>query len=487
MASQTRKITLDTAALVFGRMVGFVLGLIRLNYLARLLGVANFGVLNFATYFTSLFGSLFDLGLSQLLTREIARDVSRSRELLGRVLLLKLVITATASLLVTAIAFAAGFTGETLTAVLLTTVALAVNQLAATFLSALQAHRRMALVSAANIINDAVLSAAIILVLPGSPLVTTALVITAAISLLNLTLLVAVYRRLVGTPIIRADMKAARMFLREGIPIAVASLGISVYTFVGPTILKFTRGEAEVGLFSSGFKVITILSIIPTALTQVLFPIYSEFFAHTREKLEKALADSLRVITLVSIPLAAGALIVGNDLFRLLYTEEYLPGVIVMQVILLGNVLGFMDWVLYAFLLSGNRQAFLMRLSLAAGVGAALLSLILVPRYGYLALPFLTAGIETLLFVIQIVYVRSIGYRRLWLRSLWRPVAAALVMAGTLLLLGSLPVLARILLGAAVYGVALYAVRGLGEQERAILQGLISRASPGKIPGQRSE
>ena len=63
MASQTRKITLDTAALVFGRAVGFVLGLIRLNYLARLLGVANFGVLNFATYFTSLFASLFDLGL----------------------------------------------------------------------------------------------------------------------------------------------------------------------------------------------------------------------------------------------------------------------------------------------------------------------------------------------------------------------------------------------------------------------------------------
>ena len=80
-----------------------------------------------------------------------------------------------------------------------------------------------------------------------------------------------------------------------------------------------------------------ILSIIPTAFTQVLFPVFAEFFAHAREKLEKALADSLRVITLISIPLAAGALVVGNDLFRLLYTEEYLPGVIVMQVILFGE------------------------------------------------------------------------------------------------------------------------------------------------------
>jgi len=465
---------------MFGRAVGFVLGLIRLNYLARLLGVVNFGVLNFATYFTSLFASLFDLGLSQLLTREIARDLSRSRELLGRVLLLKLGITVAAGVLVVAGVLVSGFTGETLTAVLLTTVALAVNQLAATFLSALQAHRRMALVSAANIINDAVLSGAIIFVLPGIPKVTTALVITAAISVLNLTLLFVVYRKLVGVPIISADLDAAKMLLREGVPIALASLGISTYTFVGPTILKFTRGEAEVGLFSAGFKVITILSIIPTAFTQVLFPIYSEFFAHAREKLEKGLADSLRVITLISMPLAAGALIVGSDLFRLLYTEEYLPGVIVMQVILLGNVLGFMDWVLYAFLLSSNRQAFLMRLSLGVGVGAALLSMALVPQYGYLALPFLTAGIEALLFVIQILYVRHIGYRQLWLRSLWRPAVAALVMAGTLLLLGPLPLLARIPLGAAIYSVTLYAVRGLGEQERAILRGLISRVSPGR-------
>jgi O-antigen/teichoic acid export membrane protein len=480
MASQTKKITLDAAALVFGRGVGFVLGLIRLNYLARLLGVSSFGLLNFATYFTSLFVSLFDLGLAQLLTREISRDLSRSRELLGRVLVLKLGTSALASMLVIAVALLAGFTGETLTAVLLTTLALAINQLAAAFLSALQAHRRMALVSAANIINDAVLSAAIILVLPGHPHVTAALIITAAISVVNLTLLFVVCNRLIGMPVIRADIRAAETLLREGIPIALASLGISIYTFVGPTILKFTRSESEVGLFSAGYKVIMILSIIPTAFTQVLFPVFSEFFAHTREKLEKALADSLRVITLISIPLAAGALIVGNDLFRLLYTEEYLPGVIVMQVILFGNVLGFMDWILYSFLLASNRQAFLMRLSLGVGLCAGLLSLILVPQYGYLALPFLTAGIETILFVVQILYVRHIGYRRLWLRSLWRPAAAALVMAATLLLLGSIPLLARIPLGAAIYIAALYAFRGLGEQERAVLRGLITRVSPGR-------
>ena len=475
MASQTRKITLDTAALVFGRAVGFVLGLIRLNYLARLLGVVNFGVLNFATYFTSLFASLFDLGLSQLLTREIARDLARSRELLGRVLTLKLGITLVASALVLAAAHVSGLRGETLTAVLLTTVALAMNQIGLAFLSALQAHRRMAIVSAANIVNDAVLSAAIILLLPDSPHVTTALIITACIAALNIILLFSVYRTLVGVPIMRTDLKAAKLLLREGAPLAVSALGVALYTFAGPTILKYARGESELGFFSSAYKLIAILTIIPAAFTQVVFPVFSDFFAHAREKMEKALADSLRVISLVSMPLAAGALIVGGDLFRLLYTEEYLPGVMVFQIILLGNVFGFMDWILYAFLLAVDRQRFLMRLSLFTGIAAVAVSIIVIPSYGFRSIPFLVASVEIMLFFFQILYIRRLGYRRLFLRRLVRPALAAATMALLLSFTSPLHILAAVPLGAVCYAVLLVLIGALGEQERQILRAVSAR------------
>ncbi|MEK9135542.1 MAG: oligosaccharide flippase family protein, partial [Bacteroidota bacterium] len=136
MASQTKKITLDTAALFFGRAVGLLLGIVRLNYLATYLGVANFGILNFATYFTALFQSLFDLGMAQLITREIARDPSRSGELLGRAVVLKMMIVVAASLLVGSVTIVSGFDAVTNWAVLLTTVALAINGISMVFLSA---------------------------------------------------------------------------------------------------------------------------------------------------------------------------------------------------------------------------------------------------------------------------------------------------------------------------------------------------------------
>lgn len=482
MASQTRKITLDTAALIFGRGVGFLLGLVRLNYLARLLGVSNFGLLNFATYFTSLFAFLFDIGLSQLLTREIARDPLRSRQMLGQVLVLKLGIAVLAFALVVTVALLSGFEGDTFTAILLTTIALAVNQIGASFLAALQAHRKMALVSASNIVNDAVLSAAIILLLPGSPKVATALSLTAVIALLNLTLLFLVYVRIAGMPILRSDISTSRALLREGIPIALSALGISLYTFIGPTVLKYTRGEAEVGLFSSGYKLIMILTAIPSAFTQVLFPIFSEFFAHAKEKLEKSLTDALRVISLVSLPIAAGTLVVGNDLFRHLYTEEYLPGVFVLQVILLSNVFGHMAWILYSFLLAVDRQRFLVWLTLINGCAAALLSLIVVPAFGYRSLPLLTAVVDVSLFVCQIVYVRRLGYRSLHLRQLVRPAAAAGAMAAVLSLVSPMNLFVAVAFGALLYGLGLLLVGALGDQERQILRAVSARIVPRRDP-----
>jgi O-antigen/teichoic acid export membrane protein len=425
-----------------------------------------------------LFASLFDLGLSQLLTREIARDLTRSREMLGQVLTLKLGITVVASALVMLAAGASGLEGETLTAVLLTTIAMAMNQIGLSFLSALQAHRRMAIVSAANIVNDAVLSAAVILLLPGSPTVTTALIITAVISVLNILLLFAAYRHFVGTPRLHTDWQTARMLLREGSPLAVSAFGIALYTFAAPTILRYSRGESELGLFSAGYKLISILTIIPTAFTQVALPIFSDFFARAKEKLEKALADSLRVISLVSLPLAAGGLVVGEGIFRLLYPAEYLPGLVVFQIILVANVFGFMNWILYSFLLSVDRQRFLMALSVLTGLGALAAGLMIIPRFGYRSIPLLVLCVELVLFFSQIAHVRTLAYRRLSLRQLLRPAAAAAAMAILLSAGAPLHVLAAIPLGAICYSLLLVVVGGLGDQERQILRAVSSRFFP---------
>ncbi|MBI4548511.1 MAG: flippase [Ignavibacteriae bacterium] len=476
MPTQTKKITLDTAALFFGKVVGLLLGIVRLNFLARYLGVAGFGILNFATYFCSLFQVLFDFGISQLLTRELARDLSRSRELVGKTVLLKIIIVFISSLLLGIIALTSHFDRVTNWAILLTTLAFAINGISMVFLSAYQAHRKMVLVSITTMMNDLLVSIAIILLIAQFPYVVTALIITALVSFLNLGILFVVYIRLVGMPVMRIDTSLWKALVKESAPIAVSSIGISAYMFAGPTILKYTRGDVEVGVFSSAYKLISILTLIPTAVTQVLYPIFSDFYINAKEKLEKALADSLRVMCLISIPFAVGTVLLAPRIFDVLYPQEFRAGIVVLQVMILAIVTGYMNWIFSSFLLAINEQVFSMRLSLATGVTVFLVSFVLIPRFGLMALPFIAIAAEFILFFPQLWHIGNKGFHSFHITFLTKPLLASLAMAIMLFMIRNLTVFVLIPIGIATYGVSIYVAKGLGEQERSLLRGIYKRA-----------
>ncbi|HCV44265.1 MAG TPA: hypothetical protein DGH68_12325 [Bacteroidetes bacterium] len=475
MASQTRKITLDTAALFFGRAVGLLLGIVRLNYLATYLGVASFGILNFATYFTALFQSLFDLGMSQLMTREISRDPSRSGELLGKAVVLKLLIVCIASILVGCVTLISGFDRVTNWAVLLTTVALAINGVSTMFLSSFQAHRKMITVSIANIANDVIVSVAVILMIPNFPSVITALVLTVVVSLINLGILIRVYYQSVGRPNYQANRESWRLMLKEGTPMAVSALGISTYTFIGPTVLKYTRGETEVGLYSAGYKLISILTLIPVTFTQVVYPIFADFYANAPQKLGKALRDALRVMSLISFPLAVGTFILAPKIISTLYPGEFSGAAVVLQLIILGNALGYLSQILYSFLLALNKQTACMIDLLSVAIAVTIGSLVFVPTFGYEAVALIFMLTDIALFLSLFYLTFRTGHHVGQFSAFVRILVAALVMGGVLLLVRDWYPVLSIPIGCCVYAAMLFALRVFGDQETELLNKLIIR------------
>jgi hypothetical protein len=116
-----------------------------------------------------------------------------------------------------------------------------------------------------------------------------------------------------------------------------------------------------------------------------------------------------------------------------------------------------------------------MWLSLLTGIGTLAVSLVVIPTWGFRSIPFLVAGVEIMLFLFQILYVRRLGYRRLFLRRLVRPALAAAAMALLLSFASPLHVLAAVPLGAVCYAVLLVVLGALGEQERQILRAVSAR------------
>jgi O-antigen/teichoic acid export membrane protein len=475
MPSETKKITFDTAALFFGKVVGVILGVVRLNYLAVYLGVANFGILNFALSYVSLFQVLFDFGLTQLLARDLSRDLTQSPTVVGKTIIFKIIIVIIASLIIISGGLFSSFEYVTFWAIFLSTVSFAINGISMVFLGALQAHRMMKFISLYYILNDLLLSILVILLIAKSPYVVTILMLTVVVCLINLLILYFIYRQKIGIPRLIIDLPFWKTILKGSTPIALSSLGISMYTFIGPTILKYVRTDSEVGIFWSGYKIISILTLIPMSFSQVVYPLFSRFYVQAKEKLEKALADSLRVMVLIAVPFAFCIILTAQDVFKLVYTPAYYGGIIVLRIAIVGNVFGYMDWILYTYILAINRQRYLMVQSIMAGIMAIIMSILFIPAGGYIALPVIQLTIELALFISQIFYLNHLGNNSFSLRLFIKPLISSVIGLLFLFAFSDINLFIKVPIFMLLYFSFMLIFKGFGDQEKETIQSAIGK------------
>ena len=104
MGSTGKKIISNSTILLFSLVTARLLRFVLVVFAARILGDANYGKFAFAIAFTSLFLILYDMGLHQLLVRELARKPEMVSQYISNTLAIKLVLTVVTTGLIVLIA-----------------------------------------------------------------------------------------------------------------------------------------------------------------------------------------------------------------------------------------------------------------------------------------------------------------------------------------------------------------------------------------------
>jgi O-antigen/teichoic acid export membrane protein len=103
------------------------------------------------------------------------------------------------------------------------------------------------------------------------------------------------------------------------------------------------------------------------------------------------------------------------------------------------------------------------------------LNLLIVPRFGFIGAAVMTVVTEAVL-VGQYVWLLRTQMRDIqWGRALMRPLLAALLMGGAVVLLRDLPLLLNVAIGALIYGGLLLVFGVLGKDEVRFVRGLRQR------------
>jgi O-antigen/teichoic acid export membrane protein len=200
----------------------------------------------------------------------------------------------------------------------------------------------------------------------------------------------------------------------------------------------------------------------------------SRYADSARDSLNRAYVLSLRLLLLLSVPIAAGTPFIAEELIRLLGGDQFLPhSVIALQIVIFFFPVSCINQVSQYVLIALDEQRFLTR-AFAIGVSFNLIgNLIMIPLASYQGAAVITVLSEVALLIPFYYCLRKHLPPLPWVSLLWRPAVASLCMAATLWLTSAFSPLVQVPLAAAVYALLLVATGAFKDQDMAALRELM--------------
>ncbi|MCI0616148.1 oligosaccharide flippase family protein [bacterium] len=380
----SQRVAKTTVVVLIGQILSLAANLGVTVLLARYLGERGFGLFSYGIVVVSFFAVIADFGMKPIVVREISRQPEKTGAILGNAILLKLVLCFIAIVLTLAAITTLGFSLELkITLVLLTGTFIISSKTAGLRLlleSTFHARLRMEIP-----IMFQTLDALVLIVL-------TALLIERKASLL---MLVAAYvlSNVPGfflslawlwktvKPSFRVDKNLCRMLLQESLPLLFYTIIMTLYGQLDVILIEAMQGQEFVGLYAAAFRLVSPLLFIPTAVVTSLYPLMSQYGTKSQENLEKICVAGIKILAVIGLPLALGAMIKADQVFLFIYPRNFAPAIDAFKLLMWAQFFVFLNFFFESFNTSINKQKVNFRVALLMALMNLGLGLVLIPQW----------------------------------------------------------------------------------------------------------
>src|SRR5262245_45710168 len=455
--------------LSIGDLLAKIFSFLAFVYLARVLGVEDYGTLEFARaalVYVLLFG---DLGLELWATRQAARNADLAM-LAGRVIPLRALLACVTFLALLGLLAILPTWGRAKTLVLIFAVMLVVQAMSLRWV--FMGVRQMRQVALALVLAQSLFLAGTLLTVRGPADLYTVAVVYVLAELAAVGWLLWAFSRYCGGLYFRFTLRGAGAAVWAALPLGAAS-GLALMSFnFDSLLLGMLQGPVAVGLYGVAYKPVTVLLALPVTYFGGLFPVLSRTWADGPIAFDSVVRRSLLLAAAFAVPVGVGGTFVAAPVIDLLFGARFAAAVPALQILIWSAVLVMLRGTLRQGLnAAGHAIVDLRCAGLATGLNV-LLNLAVIPMWGFMG-----AAVATLASEIVWVTAATSAFKRhvvavpMW-GVLMRPLAAGAVMMVTMVASSSLPWPARLVLGVAVYSVVLFvlgggrAVVGLWAEER---------------------
>lgn len=321
--STVRATVTGFVALGAATLLAQVINFVALTAISRRLGPEGLGAFTFAVNLVGYFAIPANFGVTTLAIRDIARDPDRARHVAGEVLALQtlLCVLPYAALVALAPVLAPDAASEKL----LPVVGLVFIVEAFALQWVLFARQRYTAVAVSRVVGAVVFAVLVFTLLDdgAEPLTLGWFHILGGVAT-GLVTVVAVLR-IVRLPHLRVPPRRLLTRFRAGIALGISAVMISVYSTIGSVMLGYLEDTATVGQYAVAYRLPLAIIAFAGLWSSVIYPHFSTVFARSTIELREQLGWFTSLALVASLPLLAGAIVVGPDLMPRLFGAEYEP------------------------------------------------------------------------------------------------------------------------------------------------------------------
>ena len=446
-------------------------------YIARKLGDEDFGKLSFAYSFAGICFIAADFGLSTILIRNVSRQKELTKEYVGNILALKIVLSLICISVIGISILFTDYPADVITILMIFGGVMFFKALVDFFCAVLNAHERMDIEALIKGANHA------ILFLSGTVVLTVGCGLS---GLANVFLIVYLISSIIGFYMVYVIIVEIRPYLnlsfwkqilRESLPLALTVVFTVIYFKIDIVMLSLIRGDnSEIGWYAAAMRLIELVGVLPALIVSALFPIVSSLYKESIDSLRNVFKASFRYLLAIALPIAVGTLLLSDRLIYIIYGKEYFKTIPALKILAIALIFIFVNYILMNILVAVNRQKTNAIMAGTCVLVNIALNLCLIPHYGYLGAGTATVVTEIVLFAFGLYYVAKYVCKVNVITMLVRPLVSVVIMgAFIVVVIAKLHLVLIIFLSALIYFSCLLLFRFLTKDDKVILLQLIRK------------
>jgi O-antigen/teichoic acid export membrane protein len=480
------RITKNTTYLTLAFIGQKILALFYFIIIARVIGAEDLGKYAFALSIASLFGVFADLGLSQTLIREMAKNKDASQKYFSAAFAAKLILSIVAYAAIALAINLLGYPALVCKMVYLSGVVMVLDSFTLANWGVFRSRQILKYESWNLIINQVILLfagfAALFFKL-GLLYLVAALICASLWSVIFSSVLV----------VKKAGLKFSPKFNRPvlktlfGISVAFALISIfsRIYGYLDSILLSYLAGDKALGYYSAAYKLPAALVFIPSALSAAIFPAFSETFAVNNprhgvasERLGQLFQRAMAALMLIAVPIGIGIAGVSREIVLKFYGAQYLPGVEALKILAMATIFVFLNYPIGALFNACDRQKLNAALYGMTMCVNAILNFILIPRYEYLGAAIAFLASHSALFIVSLIFARRIvtySARQFAAQTLKVVLSCFVMLFAIWVLTPMMNIFVVIGCAVIIYFVALFLLRGFQDDQIEFLRKIFKR------------